>query len=344
MQKIIQNNSIYSVADFTDTHDNLPYGYYLLKYSDDKGYYLQQQTPIKLPSKLYGEFSITERWKKSYENNTSKNLGILLSGPKGTGKTITAQVFCSLMQKPVIFITEDYEDPAFESFISSPVFNDTIIFIDEFEKVYDDEQKAEKLLTIMDGIYTTKFIFLLTVNDVNRVSKKMLNRLNRIKYHKIFKTLELNIIDNIVDDLLINKEHKDSIYEVVDSYQFITPDILIALIKDMNLFNETASECAKHLNLSAPDISYDIFVHFQNLVYKCYRTYDFNLKLNPEIVIEFQSSNLSTAELEKHLPDCTRIDFTKLPITKLQNSYEFHYNDEITIVMKKIDSEFQLMF
>lgn len=257
---IIESNGVFSIGGFTATHDKLPVGVYLLKFDPKAGYFLNKKPDFILPKKVYGDHSVIHRWITSYNENSEKNLGIILSGQKGTGKTITAQKFCIEAQKPVIIINEAYEGSDFIDFITS--FEDVIIFIDEFEKVYPEGYNAKvssaDFLSMMDGNYQTKLIFLLTVNKFT-INEYLVNRLNRVKYRKHYMNLEQEVIEEVIEDFLDNKEHKESIYKFFEKVNMCTFDLLINIIKEMNLFKEDALQCALHLNLECENRLYQIY-------------------------------------------------------------------------------------
>jgi len=268
---IIQSNGIYKAVDVTATYPKLPVGNYLLKFNMEDGFYLTKKEDFTLPKKIYGDTSIVDRWARSYMDNTSKNLGIILSGIKGSGKTITAQQFCLKMKKPVIIVNEAFGGPEFVDFLTRKEFDGSIIFLDEFEKIYDrqNEDKQQYFLSLMDGAFNTNLIFVLTCNEY-RINSYLINRLNRIKYRKHYINLEQSVIDEVVNDLLINKTHKDSINEFFDIIGLRTFDLLVNLINEMNSFNENAIECAKHLNLEAEEKYYEVYEIFRGKEYLCY--------------------------------------------------------------------------
>lgn len=271
MSVIIQNNGIFRIADITSTTDKLQKGVYLLNFDPDQGYYLSLKEDFKLPKKIYGDHSIIDRWITSFENNTEKNLGIILSGLKGTGKTITAQKFCMETDLPVIIINAAWKGPGFVDFITNPVLGKCIIFVDEFEKIYDiqkDPDCSRDLLSIMDGQYPTNLIFLLTVNNF-KINEFLINRLNRVKYRKHYDNLEDDVVNEVIEDLLIDKNHKDSIFDFFDTIGMCTFDLLVNIIKEMNLFNEDAITCGKHLNLEIEPNWYRITEHFGNEDFDC---------------------------------------------------------------------------
>ena len=331
---IIQNGRNFSVVGITATHDKLPVGNYLVQYNELKGFYLEQQPEFAIPEKIYGDLSYVHRWKKTFDNST-RNLGILLSGYKGNGKTLAAQYFCKLMGLPVIFITKGYSEAEFESFITNPALNNSIIFIDEFEKYYgEDSDYEDALLSIMDGIYTTHNIFLLTVNASRLISDKLKNRLGRIKYHKQYFTIEESIVNDAIDDLLIHKEHRDSIKNVLDLIPTISFDIITTLIREVNLFNESAEECIKHLNIVKESVHYEISV--------------FNGKHREfpgsrYIIIPDGTFNLY---YDNDIPDDTwpqgRVNLRDYTLEKISGGVKFKYNDtyEITLIRADIESFF----
>ena len=268
---VIQSGTKYSFANITDTFQTLPKGNYLLKFDQREGFYLEQKDEFVLPKKIYGDQSIVNRWLKSWEVNSTKNLGILLAGTKGSGKTITAQKFCIDSQLPVIMINEQFHGSDFIDFITSPKLGKCIIFLDEFEKTFSKNDFQHEVLSIMDGTYNTSLIFLLTVNE-DKLNDYLVNRLNRIKYCKSYHDLELDVIEEVIDDMLVNKDHKQSIYNFFDKVNLRTFDLLVNLIKEMNLFNEDALKCGSHLNLKPHSKHYDVYEIFDGKEHPCYST------------------------------------------------------------------------
>lgn len=271
---IIQNGEKFSFADITGTYDKLPVGNYMLKYSEREGFFLIKKEQFVMPSKVYGDQSIVNRWLTSWKHNSHKNLGILLTGLKGSGKTITAQKFCIDSNLPVIIISSGFSGSDFVDFITNPKLGECIIFIDEFEKIYseyDRDNAQHDLLSIMDGNFSTKLIFLLTVNNEN-LNEYLVNRLNRIKYRKSYSDLEFETMEAVINDMLINKSHHESIYEFFEKVNMRTFDLLTNLIKEMNLFNEDAITCGMHLNLRSHAKQYEVFEIFKGKEFECYRT------------------------------------------------------------------------
>ena len=149
---------------------------------------------------------------------------------------------------PVICINTPYTSDDFKEFLSSPVFKDCIIFIDEFEKVYVQDEienpaSVTHLLGLFDGAYDTRFMFILTSNS-DQISEFISNRPGRIKYTTKYGYLTAKEAVEIVHDRLKYMEHEQSCYRMLDTYGDCTMDILTKVIDDMNLFNEDALTCA----------------------------------------------------------------------------------------------------
>lgn len=270
--KIIQSGNKFVFQDVTNVYDKLPKGNYLLNYDPNTGqYYLIKKEDFKLPKKLYGDHSEINRWLTSYRNN-DKNLGIVLDGIKGTGKTITAQKLCIESELPVIIINQAYKGTTFIDFMSSPVINECIIFIDEYEKIYSNNVGAHNdstdFLSLMDGNYKSHKIFLLTANDFN-INQFLINRPSRIKYRKSYNNLDTEVLNNVIDDLLINKDHRDSIFEFFTKIDIYTFDLLVTVINEMNLFNEDALVVGKYLNLQANKSTYLVYEIIDGKELKC---------------------------------------------------------------------------
>ena len=256
---IIQNGHQFQFGELGIIHDKLPVGNYLLKFNQNTGqFYLQQKEDFILPAKIYGDHSVVDRWLKSWQENSTKNMGILLDGLKGSGKTITAQKLCIDAQLPVIMITEGFHGPAFIDFITSPELGHCIIFIDEFEKITENNLEMQRdLLAIMDGGYMTHLLFVLTTNQDSGLNHYLSNRPGRIRYKKEYSSLDQDIIDAVIADLLVYPEHADSVREFFTRVGMCTFDLLTTIIKEVNLFNQNALECGSYLNIYPERVSYE---------------------------------------------------------------------------------------
>ena len=250
MSQIINNGVTYSLAEFNSVPTKLPNKVFNFRLNPQSGeYYLEETNPITLPKKIYGDMSIVDRYIKSY-HNTERNLGVLLAGLKGNGKTVMAKYLCQKLDQPIILINEPFKcaDCAIQ-FLTNPVLGNCTVFIDEFEKVFADTDEQLPILSLLDGPYQTHHFFILTVND-KFLNKNLINRPSRIHYVNNFARLDSKIVEEIANDLVNDKTQIPSVIELVNRIPDLSMDILITIIKDMNLFNESANEVYAAMGLT----------------------------------------------------------------------------------------------
>lgn len=72
----------------------------------------------------------------------------------------------------------------------------------------------EKILTLFDGVYPSKKLFMLTSNNQGRVNEYLKNRPGRIYYRFDFSTLESDFVKEYCEDNLLNKSYVDDVVKV----------------------------------------------------------------------------------------------------------------------------------
>jgi SpoVK/Ycf46/Vps4 family AAA+-type ATPase len=235
-----------------DLHEVLPAGNYVVKQDPFENFYIEQIENFDVPTKLYGDtIRNTERIINSFWNR-EKSTGVMLVGEKGSGKTLLSKNICIEMAKqnvPTIVINAPWHGDKFNTLIQS-IQQPCIVMFDEFEKVYNSEEQ-EALLTLLDGIYSTKKLFMLTSNDKWRVDSHMRNRPGRIFYMVNFKGLDEAFIREYCDDNLNDKSHTERIVNIASVFSAFNFDMLKAMIEEMNRYNESPQDAMRILNVKA---------------------------------------------------------------------------------------------
>ena len=184
--------------------------------------------------KLYGiDEKLVKHVLDTYNKQPSKkNLGVLLNGAKGTGKTVTAKILANRLGLPIILCDRPY--PGLANFLAG-IAHDCVFFFDEFEKNFSD--KDSSILQIMDGVYTSEYrrIFLLTTNETH-INDNLISRPSRLRYIHEFGNLEPEITREYLNDTLNDKSRIEDIIDFVDTLQISTIDILKSIVEEINIF------------------------------------------------------------------------------------------------------------
>jgi hypothetical protein len=198
-----------------------------------------------------------DRVVKTY-HNTKNNLGILLHGIKGTGKSVTAKMICNTLGLPVILVTTKY---AGSTMFFNNIKQDVVIFIDEYEKIYEKQNtsNSDDLLSLMDGVLGNgRKVFLMTSN-LNQVNENMMQRPSRILYKKEYGNLTLDSIIEVVDDILVHTHRREKVIEFISQLELITIDIIKSVVREVNIHDEDPEDFESFFNVRKVSITYSIY-------------------------------------------------------------------------------------
>lgn len=250
----VQSGKIFRFNDNTANvvHPTLPAGNYVVQVDPHGNFYLATADSFESPGKLYGDvIKNTSRVLNTFMDRPS-GTGVLLSGEKGSGKTLLAKNIVSEAAKlgiPTLIINTPFAGDGFNKFIQS-IFQPTVVFFDEFEKVYDSEQQ-EQMLTLLDGSFPSKKLFLLTCNNKWRVDDHMRNRPGRVYYSIDFGGLTPAFVEEYCIDNLKDKTWVKKVVTFSGFFNMFNFDMLKALVEEMNRYNEPPELAAKMLNAKA---------------------------------------------------------------------------------------------
>lgn len=252
MSYFLKSGSTYRVAsdEAMDIHRKLPPGNYVVKINEMSGeLYLESIEGFTIPSKIYGNcLKNTDKIIRTFMDRDNAT-GVMMTGEKGSGKTLlTKNVAIKLASQgvPTIVINQPWHGDKFNTFIQN-IEQPCAILFDEFEKTYDRDEQ-ESILTLLDGVFPTKKLFMITCNDKWRVDIHMRNRPGRIYYMLDFKGLDADFIREYCNDNLNNKIHIETIVNVGSLFSEFNFDMLKALVEEMNRYNESPQEALEMLN------------------------------------------------------------------------------------------------
>lgn len=221
--------------------------------------YLVEAPLYDLPKKIYGEIKGRKERILNTFADRSGNTGILLVGEQGSGKTLLAHEvinnFVTQKNGVAIVINSPITGPELDDLISH-IDQDAIVFIDEFEKLYDHNDQ-ELMLSTMCGSFSKRKMFILTCNDRWRVNQHMINRPGRIYYRYNYDGLGELFIREYCEDTLKDKSKIDDIVLTSNAVRKFNFDMLKAIVEELNRYGEDVRTVVEHLNIEIGNFDTD---------------------------------------------------------------------------------------
>lgn len=205
--------------------------------------YFEEDGSLSLPDKVYTTKSddIFIKRVNTYFQETSKlSTGVMLSGIKGTGKTVMVKVIAKNSNLPIIIVDEDYPTGRINDFFRKFETPVTIIF-DEVDKHWD----TENLLGWLDGVQTNaKKLVLFTCNNEDRVNDYLKDRCSRVRYIRHFEANDnARFLREILRDKGIAEDNIENTYTfIVNNFGLLSIDNILSFIDEKLLFPELSNE------------------------------------------------------------------------------------------------------
>lgn len=238
-----------------DVSDRLPTGTYTIAQDAFGNMFFEVATSFTIDFKLYGNTASRSARILNTFMDRPTTTGVMLSGEKGSGKSLLAKKLAedaAMLGIPTIIINRPWVGDAFNTFLQQ-IDQPKVVLFDEFEKVYDKDQQ-EQLLTLLDGMFPSKTLFVLTCNDKWRVDEHMRNRPGRIFYMLDFGGLDPEFVREYAKDNLKDQTQIEGVISAASLFAAFNFDMLKALIEEMNRYGESARDALQMLNVK-PEFS-----------------------------------------------------------------------------------------
>ena len=273
MRAISYGNSYEIFDDSLKTYEKLPVQNYIVRFSQTKGFYLEKYSDIEIKeSKIYGvHLEKIDKVLRSFDT-FQRNLGVILSGDKGIGKSLFAKLLCIKARAKVYpVVVVDRFIPGIASYLES-IEQEVVVLFDEFDKTFGDIRSRDgdvcpqaSMLSLFDGISVGKKLFVITCNEVRQLNDYLINRPGRFHYHFRFEYPSPEEIREYLKDK-INRKYYGEIDNVIAFSKKINLnyDCLRAIafeIQSGSSFREAISD----LNIvNIESMRYDVVLHFEN--------------------------------------------------------------------------------
>ena len=268
MRAINTGNNFKIYDDSMQIYTQLPPQSYQVCFNPNSGFSLEKYAEIKVNEKIYGvHLSKVQKVLRSYAK-FDRNLGVILSGDKGIGKSLFSKLLAieGIKKGYPIIIVNNYI-PGIASYLNS-INQEVIILFDEFDKTFSrsgNEKAQTELLSLFDGIAMGKKLFVITCNNLAGLNNYLVNRPGRFHYHFRFEYPTPEEIREYMEDHLLKSQYKE-IDKIISFSEkiYLNYDCLRAIAFELQN-EETLEEAIKDLNiLHLTGDHYNLTIHFSN--------------------------------------------------------------------------------
>lgn len=219
--RAVNSGNTYTIYDNSiQLLTSLPAQTYLVNFDKQSGFFLSKYADIQVSEKMYGVHNAKLTKVMAAFNAFERNLGVILSGDKGIGKSSFAKLLaveCVKTDIPVVVVNTYI--PGIAEYLAN--FDQTVmVLFDEFDKTFKTSNNngvdaQAEMLTLFDGLAQGKKMFVVTCNSLNGLNDFLVNRPGRFHYHFRFGYPTAEDIREYLADK-VNEEFHSEINKVVN--------------------------------------------------------------------------------------------------------------------------------
>lgn len=255
MSNFIQNNGhIIPKPEGLDCDLEAGKVYSLIYDRDYANNYLAEDKDFSFPETYYldeKDNKFIERTINTFNNTNKMTTGVLLSGLKGSGKTLMAKKIAKESGLPIIVVDPKVSSDEIEQFFTN-VTTEVCIIFDEIDKYWN----TRFLLSFFDGVKPTcKKIVICTCNNEKEINDYLNDRCSRIRYKKTFTSLNKDAVTGVINDVINNKDKAAAAAEYLCStISTISYDNVVVFAEELkNNPNDSFDDVIEFLNISKKD-------------------------------------------------------------------------------------------
>lgn len=212
----------------------LPVGVYSVKKDPNGNLFLEINEDFKT-IKLTGKSSKIQEFVCSHYKKTDSNFGCIFEGISGMGKTATIKNICNELNLPIILIQQGFYGQEIQTLLNN-INSECILFFDEFEKIYNDRDTSNTLLSLFDGFLTSnRFITFVSFNERSELSSYFFGRPGRFLYNFKFYSLSTDDAIEFIQNNVDISEHKNKMFDYLSRINDLSYDICDKICKIISI-------------------------------------------------------------------------------------------------------------
>lgn len=356
MKAIKIGNRVEIYNDTVRTFDALPPKTYMVRFAKMSGFYLEEYADIAVnEEKVYGRQMEKARKVIAAYQRFDRNLGVILSGDKGIGKSLFARLLAvHAMEEGIPVLVVDKYIPGIATYLAG-VNQRVMLLFDEFDKTFGGIKPPEgaqepqtEMLSLFDGISQGKKLFVITCNEIRHLNDCIVNRPGRFHYHFRFDYPSEGEIRSYLMDKLEQKYY-DEINTIVEFSRKVdlNYDCLRAIALEVNS-GERFGTAIQDLNiLNLVQDKYDLEVHFKNgkvigaqgIEVNFFSQDQKNVYISEDNYHEIINVHFYTQDCEYDMQN----RYAVIPAKKFMLTYDEDYESELVNRMKALIPDFLIL-
>jgi hypothetical protein len=268
--KVISTGSKFDIyPDDLQSFDRLPTDYYVVRFDKKTGFFLEKYAEFQMTeTRIYGAHM--EKVQKVLDSFAAfhRNLGVILSGNKGIGKSLFARLLGreAVTRGIPVVIVEGFVD-GIGSFLDK-VDQEILVLFDEFDKTFaqnrdEGPDPQASMLSLFDGVAQGKKLFVVTCNELRGLNGFLVNRPGRFHYHFRFDYPTAEDIRDYLNDKLMESAKPEIENVIVFSRRVaLNFDCLRAIAFELNLGQSFADAIGDLNIINMERENYQVTVRF----------------------------------------------------------------------------------
>lgn len=273
MYLLTSNEASWTDADSIRVEPQLPAGAWTIAYRppNDEPYFRRLAGYVPAHGPVYGNPGwISNHVVETFRKVPDQNLGVLLSGKKGLGKSLTIKLVIEQLLPGMPVVLVDQYTSMLPNVLAG--LKDTVVVIDEFEKMFrgsmekhhDGMSPQEALLSVLDGTKASKHcLFLLSINNIFGVDENLICRPGRIRYHFRFGNISEETVKEYCHDNLKASRWSEipDVVEAVRAASVQSLDIVGAVVAEMNMYEQLpVPVISRYLNIGETQTTAEVLI------------------------------------------------------------------------------------